>query len=59
MEVALIHTKLDISKIDPFKGFFFLLLLPTIDIMNIGHVLTKPKSKNNLKNVLTWENGNN
>ena len=38
------------------KGFYFLFL--TIDVMNLGHILTSLKPKDDYEILLTWETGN-
>ena len=50
MEVSLVHTHTDISKIDPFNGTFFKrwqeMVLFAIDVVNLGHILTDQKPEN-------------
>ena len=47
MEASLVHTRLDTSKTDPFNGTFFKRwqerVFSTIDVVNLGHILTDPK----------------
>ena len=47
MEVSLVHTRPDTSKIDPFNETFFKRwqerVFSAIDVVNLGHILTDPK----------------
>ena len=47
MKASLIHTHPDTSKINPFNGTFFKRwqerVFSTIDVVNLGHILTDPK----------------
>ena len=47
MKASLIHTHPDTSKINPFNGTFFKRwqerVFSTIDVVNLGNILTDPK----------------
>ena len=51
MEASLVHTRPDTYKIDPFNGTFFKKwqekVFLAIDVVNLGHILTDPKPKDN------------
>ena len=59
MEASLVHTYPDTSMIDPFNGTLFKWwherVLLTIDVVNLGHILTGPKPKDDYEILLTWE----
>ena len=61
-EASLVHTYPDTSKIDPFNGTFFKKwqerVLSTIDVENLGHILTYPKPEYGSHLLPTWETGN-
>ena len=62
MEASLVHTCPDTFKIDPFNGAFFKRLqekvFPTVDVVNLGHILTDPKPEDGSHLLPTWEIGN-
>ena len=62
MKTSLVHIRLDTFKIDPFSRTFFKRwqenVFSAIDAMNLGHILTDPKPKDNFENMPTWEIGN-
>ena len=62
MEASLVHTRLDTSKIDPFNGTFFKRwqenVFFTIDVVNLGHILTDPKPEDGFESLSTWETSN-
>ena len=47
MEVSLVHTRLDTSKVDPFNGTFFKIwqekVFSVIYVVNLGRILIGPK----------------
>ena len=59
MEASLVHTYPDISMIDSFNGTLFKWwherVLLIIDVVNLGHILTGPKPKDDYEILLTWE----
>ena len=62
MEVYLVHTHPDTSKIDPFNGTFFKRweerVFSTIDVVNLRHILTDPKLEDGSPLLPTWETRN-
>ncbi|KAJ9680257.1 hypothetical protein PVL29_019539 [Vitis rotundifolia] len=62
MEASLVHTRPNISKIDPFNGTFFKRwqekVFSAIDVVNLGHILTDPKPEDDSHLLPTWEIGN-
>ena len=62
MEVSLVHTRPDISKIDPFNGTFFKKwqerVFSAIDVVNLRHILIDPKLEDGSHLLPTWETGN-
>ena len=62
MEASLVHTRPDTYKIDPFNGTFFKKwqekVFLAIDVVNLGHILTDPKPKDNSELLPTWETRN-
>ena len=62
MESSLIHTRHETSKIDPFNGAFFKRwqerIYSAINVVNLRHILTDPKSKSGYENCPKWENEN-
>ena len=62
MATFLVYTHPDTSKIDHFNGKFFKRwqerVYYAIDVVNLGHILTNPKPKNDYEDLSKWENGN-
>ena len=62
MKASLIHTHPDTSKINPFNGTFFKRwqerVFSTIDVVNLGHILTDPKPEDGSHMLPTWETRN-
>ena len=62
MEASLVHTCPNTSKIGPFNGTFVKRwqerVFSTIDVMNLGHILTDPKPEDGFDLLPTWEIGN-
>ena len=59
MEASLIHTCPNTSKIDPFNETFFKRrqerVFCTIDIVNLGHILTDLKPEDGSHLLPTWK----
>ena len=60
METSLVQTRPDTSMIDTFNGTFFKRwqekVYSTIDVVNLGHILTDPKPRSDSKDLSKWEN---
>ena len=57
MEVSLVHTRPDTSKIDLFNETLFKrwqeMVFSTIDVVNLGHILIDPKPEDGSHLLLT------
>ena len=62
MEISLVHTHPNTSKIDPFNGTLFKRwkerVYSAIDVVNLVNILTDPKPKSDSEDLFKWENGN-
>ncbi|RVW34083.1 hypothetical protein CK203_084317 [Vitis vinifera] len=62
MEVSLVHTCLDTSKVDPFNGTFFKIwqekVFSAVYVVNLGRILIDPKPEDGSHLLPTWETGN-
>ena len=62
MEASLVHARPNTYKIDPFNRTFFKRwkerFFSTIDVVNLGHILTDPKLEDSSDLFPTWEMGN-
>ena len=62
MEVSLVHTRLDTSKVDSFNGTFFKIwqekVFSAIYVVNLGRILIDSKPEDGSHLLPTWETGN-